>query len=87
MVYGDQARERIDKKCRNQKARNELREFRWGTFADHPHVISLHPALSCANNAGESGRMTCQPSCPADPGMPLMAKGEIPIGNSPSYYP
>jgi hypothetical protein len=36
---------------RHQKAGNDLRVFRWGTVADHPDVINLHPALSCANNA------------------------------------
>jgi len=53
----DQARESIDKKSRNQKAGNDLRAFRWGADADHPDVIYLHPTLSFANKAGESGRM------------------------------
>jgi len=54
--HGDQARERIDKKCRNQKAGNDLRAFRWGTVADHPYLIYLHPTLWLANKASESGR-------------------------------
>ena len=52
-AHGDQARERIDKKCRNQKAGNDLRAFRWGTVADHPDLIYLHPTLSCAKSADE----------------------------------
>gem|GEM_PF-1046665 len=54
---GDQVREMIDKECRNQKAGNDLRAFRWGTVADHPYVIYLHPTLSFANKASESGRI------------------------------
>jgi hypothetical protein len=56
MLYGDQVREMIDKECRNQKAGKDLRAFRWGKVADHPYVIYLHPTLSFANKASESGR-------------------------------
>ena len=38
------------------KGSNNLRAFRWGADADHPDVIFLHHALSCANKASESGR-------------------------------
>jgi len=55
VLHGDQVREKIDKECRNQKAGNDLRAFRWGTVADHPYVIYLHPTLSFANKASEKG--------------------------------
>ena len=45
----------IDKECRNQKAGNDLRAFRWGTVADHPNLIYLHPTLSFVNKASEKG--------------------------------
>ena len=47
------------------KRQNDLRAFRWGMATFHPDVTYLHPTLSCANNAGESGRMLMSnPSCP-----------------------
>jgi hypothetical protein len=40
----------------SQSKGNDLRAFRWGTVADHSYVIYLHPTLSFANKASESGR-------------------------------
>jgi hypothetical protein len=47
----------IDKECLNQKAGNARRSFRGGAATFRPNAIYLHPTLSFANKASESGKI------------------------------
>jgi len=69
----------IDKECRNQKAGNDLRAFRWGAVADHPYLIYLHPTLSFANKASEKGRER-------SPSVPVGGGRESPLLDLPSPH-